>query len=102
MGLPQVTTRFGSLIPVGLGITHFSVGLLAEPQAVALLLETAQINNPTPAQSSTAVIIARLCGGLPLFITIAARMIHGYLEGGSHGSWEVEVRVASASRLCKL
>ena len=78
-----VTTRFTKLLT---GYVEVALGLLGEHEAVDLLLRTAEFATWTDSQAAAARKITKLCGNLPLFITVLGRLI---FEHG--GSWETEV-----------
>ena len=54
-----VTSRFAKLLP---GYTEVALGLLSQEEAVALLLGTADITEPTQAQTSACKTMAKMCG----------------------------------------
>jgi len=62
-----VTSRFSKMVEED--CAEFVIGLLPEPEAVDLLMRTAQLE-PTAKQLELAAQIAKQCGALPLFITL--------------------------------
>lgn len=81
-----VTSRFSGIVPGR--CTEIAVGLLREEEAVSLLFKAAQVEERTPARKAAAVSIVKICGCLPLFISLCARLI---FEHGADGPWETEV-----------
>ena len=65
-----VTSRFSASTVTTSPCDEVAVGLLSEDAAKELLFETAQVVAPLPATVATGNQICKLCGYLPLYITM--------------------------------
>ena len=67
-----------------------ALGLLSDDEAVELLLKTAEMKRWTEHEAAAAKKLAKLCGHLPLYLTLVGRLIYEF--AGSAGScWDEEV-----------
>ena len=69
------TSRFAKMAP---GYVEVALGVLTEPEAVALLFGTAEVDGHDELQSAAARTISKQCGYLPLYVESVQCATHGW------------------------